>query len=82
MDTEEKRQQYASIVMNVVNLVYGSYARAKDGGERRSLREMISIQGNYQGGGMVGGGGLMASPQQQKTRGVLNPLRYVAGKYV
>ncbi len=41
MDTEEKRQEYATIVMNVVNLVYGSYARAKDGGERRSLREMI-----------------------------------------
>lgn len=82
MDTEEKRQEYASIVMNVVNLVYGSYARAKDGGERRSLREMISIQGNYQGGGMSGGAGLMASPQSQKTRGVLNPMRYITGKYV
>ena len=43
MDTEEKRQEYASIVMNIVNLVYASYSRAKDGGERRSLREMISI---------------------------------------
>jgi len=82
MDTEEKRQEYASIVMNIVNLVYGSYARAKDGGERRSLREMINIQGNYQSQGLVGGGGMIASPQTQKSRGVLNPMRYVAGKYV
>ena len=82
MDTEEKRQEYASIVMNIVNLVYGSYARAKDGGERRSLREMINIQGNYNSQGLVGGGGMIASPQTQKSRGVLNPMRYVAGKYV
>ena len=82
MDTEDKRKEYPMLVRQVVDLIHSSYARAKDGGERRSLREMISIQGNYQGGGMVGGAGLMASPQQQKTRGVLNPLRYVAGKYV
>ncbi len=81
MDTEEKRQEYATIVMNVVNLVYGSYARAKDGGERRSLREMIQQQYTHQtmGAGMqqqMQGGG------QQKQRGILNPMRYVAGKYV
>lgn len=79
MDTEEKRQEYASIVMNIVNLVYASYSRAKDGGERRSLREMINIQGNYQQQGMMAG---MQNPQQQKQRGILNPMRYVAGKYV
>ena len=52
MDTEEKRQEYASLVMNCVNLVYGSYARAKDGGERRSLREMINQQYTHQTQGM------------------------------
>jgi len=81
MDTEEKRQEYASLVMNIVNLVYGSYARAKDGGERRSLREMISIQGNYQSQGMPSGNSGMGSGSG-KTRGVLNPLRYIAGKNV
>ena len=79
MDTEEKRQEYESIVMNIVNLVYGSYARAKDGGERRSLREMINIQQTHQSQGtgqmMVQGGG------QPRARGILNPMRYVAGKY-
>lgn len=79
MDTEEKRQEYSSIVMNIINLVYGSYARAKDGGERRSLREMISIQQSHQSqgsdNGQNGNGG------HQRSRGILNPMRYVAGKY-
>jgi len=82
MITEEKRQEYASIVMNVVNLVYGSYARAKDGGERRSLREMINQQYTHQTQGMGMGGGMVANPQQQRQRGILNPMRYVTGKYV
>ena len=79
MDTEEKRQEYVSIVMNLINLVYASYSRAKDGGERRSLREMISIQQSYQTQGVNGQGGMM--PQQTKTRGLLNPMRYIGGKY-
>jgi len=80
MDTEEKRQEYASLVMNIVNLVYASYSRAKDGGERRSLREMISIQQSHQSMGN-GQGQQMNSNGSQKQEGVLNPMRYVAGKY-
>lgn len=79
MDTEEKRQEYESIVMNIVNLVYGSYARAKEGGERRSLREMINIQQTHQSQGtgqmMMQGGG------QPRARGILNPMRFLSGKY-
>lgn len=81
MDTEEKRQEYASIIMNVVNLVYASYSRAKDGGERRSLREMITTGYNYQSQAPTTTNGMVMS-QQPKTRGILNPMRYVAGKYV
>jgi len=80
MDTEEKRQEYASLVMNIVNLVYASYSRAKDGAERRSLREMISIQQSHQSQGQ-GAGGVVVN-QQQRTRGILNPMRYISGKYV
>ncbi len=83
MDTEEKRQEYPNIVMNIVNLVYASYSRAKEGGERRSLREMISVQQSHQSqGGMgmgMGGGGNMGGGMQK--RGILNPLRWVGGKY-
>ena len=84
MDTEEKRQEYASLVMNVVNLVYASYSRAKDGGERRSLREMISIQQTHQSQGDGRGMMNMGTGMQggTKTRGILNPMRYIGGKYV
>lgn len=81
MDTEEKRQEYASIVINVVNLVYGSYSRAKDGGERRSLREMINTGYNYQQQGNVGMNGGQVVQQGQHARGILNPMRYIGGKY-
>lgn len=81
MDTEEKRQEYASLVMNLVNLVYASYSRAKDGGERRSLREMISVSQQHVSQGM-GTGGVTVNAQNQRQRGILNPLRYVSGKYV
>lgn len=81
MDTEEKRQDYASLVTNIVNLVYGSYSRAKDGGERRSLREMINTGYNYQQQGNVGLQGGQVVQQGNKPRGVLNPMRYIGGKY-
>ncbi len=81
MDNEVKRQEYQSIVMNVVNLVYASYSRAKDGAERRSLREMININQTHQSQGMGMQNGGMAMGGQPKQRGILNPMRYVAGKY-
>lgn len=81
MDTEEKRQEYRNIVMNIVNLVYGSYSRAKDGGERRSLREMISVSQQHTSQG-YGGMGMQQQSQNPRTRGILNPMRYIAGKYV
>jgi DNA-binding transcriptional MerR regulator len=83
MDTEEKRQEYASIVMNIVNLVYASYSRAKNGAERRSLREMINIQGSYQsqqGFGNYGESGM--NSVGERKRSLLNPMRYIQGKYV
>ena len=83
MDTEEKRQEYASIVMNLVNLVYASYSRAKDGAERRSLREMINIQGSYQsqqGFGNYGESGMNSGGERKRS--LLNPMRYIQGKYV
>jgi len=81
MDDEEKRKEYRSIVLNVTNLVYASYKRALDGGERRSLREMVNVNQNSN---TSSGGGVTVNNagQQQRARGILNPMRYVAGKYV
>ena len=81
MDDEDKRKEYPMLVREMVDLVHSSYKRALKGGERRSLREMIQIQQSHssmaQGGVTVNQQG-----QQQRQRGILNPLRYVAGKYV
>ena len=78
MDTEQKRQEYTLIVENIVNLVYASYKRAEGGGERRSLREMINVQQTHQ---TAGAGVTINAQPQQKLRGMLNPMRYIGGKY-
>jgi len=79
MDTENKRKEYAMLVVMMVDIVHSAYKRALRGGERRSLREMISVnQSNSTN--------MQGTPQnptgQQQTRGLLNPMRYVRGKYV
>jgi len=80
INTEEKRKNYPMLVLQIKDMVHSAYARAKDGGERRSLREMIQIQQStntqgFQQGGMQGG------MPMQRPRGVLNPMRYVMGRY-
>jgi len=81
MDNEDKRKEYASLVGAMVDIVHSSYARAKDGMERESYRKMISVSQASSGGGMMGGGMMVNTGQQQKTRGILNPLRYISSKY-
>lgn len=81
MDTENKRKEYVMIVRQMVDIVHSAYGRAKDGGERRSLREMINVQQTHSS---MAQGGLTVNPtgQPSRSRGILNPMRYVAGKYV
>jgi len=81
MDTEDKRKEYPMLVRKMVDIVHSSYKRALKGGERRSLREMIQISQSHQ---MMAQGGMTVSPtgQPTKTRGLLNPMRYISGKNV
>lgn len=82
MDNEEKRKEYASIVGAMTDVVHSAYARAKDGRERESYRKMISVSQASSGMGMAGGVNINTGSQTPKTRGILNPMRYIAGKYV
>ncbi len=82
MDDEDKRKEYASLVGAMTDIVHSAYARAKDGQERESFRKMINVAQNSQGGMMGSGLTVNASGGQPRTRGLLNPLRYIAGKYV
>lgn len=81
MDTEDKRKEYPMLVRKMVDIIHSSYKRALKGGERRSLREMIQIQQTHTS---MAQAGMSVNPtgQPTKARGILNPMRYVAGKYV
>ena len=75
----EKRKNYPMLLREIVDIVHSSYKRALHGAEKRSLREARSITQSEQiAGGITVNAG---SQQQPHTRGVLNPMRYVAGKY-
>lgn len=83
MDNEDKRKHYEMIVGELVDMIHSAFKRALDGSEKRSLREMINVQQSTQLTGVTpqgvtvnAGAGMM--PQ---SRGLLNPLRYIAGKY-
>lgn len=82
MDNEEKRKEYPMLVREMVDIVHSAYKRALMGGERRSLREMISVSQSHQTAG-YGTGGVVVNAQgvPQQQRGLLNPTRYVFGKY-
>jgi hypothetical protein len=83
MDTEEKRKSYEMLVTELKDIVHDTYKRALDGAEKRSLREMITVSQQTSTSSQLGQG-LTINNQGQavKERGLLNPLRYVKGKYV
>jgi len=78
MDNEDKRKEYPMIIREMVDIVHSAYARAKDGRERESYRKMITVSQQNSAQQMMGEGG--GQPIAQK-RGILNPMRYVGGKY-
>jgi len=80
MDTEEKRKNYEMLVTELKDIIHDTYKRALDGAEKRSLREMINVtqstNSNLGAGMQMGENGT-----PMKERGLLNPMRYVTGKY-
>lgn len=75
----EKRKNYPMLLREMVDIVHSSYKRALHGGEKRSLREARSItQTEAIAGGVTVNAGSQTQPQ---TRGIMNPLRYISGKY-
>jgi len=82
MDTEEKRKNYDMLVNELKDIVHDTYKRALDGAEKRSLREMITVSQQTSTNNNLGAGfGMNDNGQISKERGLLNPLRYVSGKY-
>lgn len=83
MDTDEKRKNYEMLVTELKDIVHSSYKRALNGAEKRSLREMIQVSQNTSTSAQLGGGTVINNAGQvSRERGLLNPMRYVKGKYV
>jgi len=83
MDTEEKRKNYEMLVTEMKDIVHDTYKRALDGTEKRLLHSMINITQASTTNSQVGQGyGMNNQGQVTKERGLLNPMRYVKGKYV
>jgi hypothetical protein len=82
MDDEEKRKNYEMLVTEMKDIVHDTYKRALDGAEKRSLREMITVSQQHSTSSQLGGGMTINNQGQvQKERGLLNPMRYVKGRY-
>jgi len=79
LNTQKKMMVYPMLLRELVDVIHSAYLRALKGGERQSLREARQVMqqapafGSNQG--MVGNG------MPGKERGLLNPLRYIRGKY-
>jgi hypothetical protein len=76
----EKRKNYPMLHREILDCVHSCIKRAKHGGERRSLREARSITQTEQ---LQGGQGVTINTGGNnggKTRGFLNPFRYLVGK--
>lgn len=83
MDNENKRKNYPMLIKEIEDIVHSTYKRALDGAEKRSLREMISIsQATNQNLNPYNQNGMNDGNMNGKERGLLNPFRYVKGRYV
>jgi len=77
MDSENKRKNYEMIVGELIDIVHSAYNRARNGGERRSLREMINLTQSQQLNPMVNGMG-----QEPPKKSIFNPARYLSGRWI
>lgn len=77
LNSLEKRKLYPILVRQIVDVVHSSYLRALHGGERESLREARSVSQTE----AVAPAGVTVNTGMQRERGLLNPMRYVGGKY-
>lgn len=75
----EKRKLYPIIVRELVDCVHSAYLRALNGGERLSLHESRSV--NQSETIMPGVQFNMNGQPVMRERSVLNPMRWLGGKY-
>lgn len=77
LDNLNKRKAYPMIHRIITDIVHSTYLRALNGVERESLRKNMSVNENSNPNGMIppnitGG---------NRERGILNPIRWFAGRF-
>lgn len=74
LNTLEKRKLYPMLVRQIIDPIHSAYLRALNGGERESLRESRHVTQNQPIG-------MEMQQQVPKERGILNPMRWIKGRY-
>ena len=77
LDTLEKRKLYPILTREIVDVVHSAYLRALHGGERQSLREARQVAQSEQ----IQPNAMYPGFAPRKERSILNPLRWLGGKY-
>lgn len=78
LDTIAKRKLFPIIHRQIVDTVHFSLLRALNGGERQSLHESRTVtQSESMGSGVT----INNQGMPNKERGLLNPMRWIGGKY-
>lgn len=77
LNDKNKQMIYPMIIRQIIDVVHSCYLRALKGGERESLREARHVTQNMP----MAGGSPININNPGRERGMLNPLRYVSGKY-
>ena len=78
LTTLEKRKNYPMLARELIDIVHSTYARAKYGRERDSLRTARQIAQTEQ---IMPANFNVNTGQTMRERGALNPLKYIGSKY-
>lgn len=74
----EKRKNYPMLIRQLIDIVHSAYKRALYGAEKDSLRTARSIMQQEQ---LSPPNVNINTGEMRATRGLLNPMRYIGGKY-
>jgi len=74
----EKRKNYPMLIRQLIDIVHSAYKRALYGAEKDSLRTARSIMQQEQ---LSPPNINIQTGEQKQQRGMLNPMRYIGGKY-
>jgi len=78
LTTIEKRKNYPMLIRQLIDIVHSAYKRAQYGAEKDSLRTARSIMQQEQ---ITPPHINIQTGEARQQRGLLNPMRYIGGKY-